>query len=67
VAYASARKYDEAIADFTKAIELDPEHEDAYRQRAYIYYHYTEQYRAALADYTRSMNWIQAHLMIQLA
>lgn len=58
-----------AIADFTKAIELDPENSDAYRWRGLIY-KIDSDYKAAIADFRACLKfepsdqYIQAELKI---
>ncbi|MBM4432468.1 MAG: tetratricopeptide repeat protein [Chloroflexi bacterium] len=47
-------EYDEAIDEFTKAIELDPAYADAYSNRGWAYA-ITEQYDRAIADYNRAI------------
>ena len=43
-----------AIADYTKAIELDPTYADAYYARGYVYSQ-TKNFKAAIADYTKEL------------
>ena len=37
IAFAKRREYDKAIADYDKAIDLDPKYAKAYYQRGYVY------------------------------
>jgi tetratricopeptide (TPR) repeat protein len=53
-AYQSQGKYEQAIADYTKAIELDPEYTYAYISRG-IAYADQEDYDQAIADYNQSI------------
>jgi tetratricopeptide (TPR) repeat protein len=45
------KDYDRAIADYTRAVRLNPQDVDAYYSRAYSYYE-KQEYEKALADYT---------------
>jgi tetratricopeptide (TPR) repeat protein len=54
VAYRMAGKLDEAMADFNKAIELDPKNADAYNSRGNLYLD-KKDYKAAIADYTQAI------------
>lgn len=49
-----AGKYDEAIANYTKAIELDPNFAGAYCNRA-IAYHQLKKYDLAIADFSKAI------------
>lgn len=51
---ASLERYEEAIADYTRAIELDPAYTAAYVNRGNVYDD-MERYEEALADYTRAI------------
>lgn len=53
-AYAETSEYAKAIADYTKAIELDPRQELAYFNRAYAYGE-TGDYDMAIADYSKAI------------
>ena len=53
-AYRSKRQYDEAIADLTKAIEIDPRDADAYNNRGYAYRR-KGQLDQAIADLTKAL------------
>ena len=53
-AYNEKRLYDNAIADFTKFIELDPNDAEAYYRRGGAYYG-NEDYDQAIADCTRAI------------
>ena len=46
-------EYDHAIADFSKAIELEPENVIAYGQRGIAYYYKGKSYRA-VDDFSKS-------------
>ena len=50
--YQEQGKHEEAIADYTKAIELDPNYTVAYKNRGWIYY-LQENYEQAIADYAK--------------
>ena len=54
VAYYYLQKYDLAIADYTKAVELDPKFAWAYHNRGLAYY-YLQKYNLAIADYTKAI------------
>jgi tetratricopeptide (TPR) repeat protein len=54
IAYAKRREYDQAIADYDKAIELDPKNAKAYYRRGYVYDIKGEHDRA-MADYNKAM------------
>ena len=54
IAYAKRREYDQAIADYDKAIDLDPKYAKAYYQRGYVYDIKGEHDRA-MADYNKAM------------
>ena len=45
---------DKALADFTKAISIAPKHHGYYSARAFVKEHHFEDYRGALADYTKA-------------
>ena len=47
-------QFDEAIAAYTRAIELDPESVTAYSNRGEAYYS-TGEYEEAIADYTKAI------------
>ncbi len=51
---AEAGQYEEAIAEFTKAIELDPSYARAYSSRGGAYFSKGE-YDKAIADYTKAI------------
>jgi len=53
-AYASKNEYDHAIADYTKAIEIDPTYVNAYNSRGIAYTNKGD-YRNAIADVTRAV------------
>jgi len=50
--YANKGMYDEAIAEFNKAIQIDPNHENAYYNRGRTYY-LKGNFDQAIADYTK--------------
>jgi len=50
----NSERYEEAIMAFSKAIEMNPKHADAYANRGGIWY-YKEQYEKAIADYTKAL------------
>ncbi len=50
----SLNKYDDAVADYTKAIELDPEESNGYINRANTYSK-QDKFEKALADYTKAI------------
>ncbi|MDE3304607.1 tetratricopeptide repeat protein, partial [Lacticaseibacillus paracasei] len=52
--------YEAAIADYTKAIELDGTQADYYKNRA-ITYHHMNDYKAAIADYTKAIELDGTH------
>ena len=48
-------EYQKAEADYTKAIELDPENDENYYIRGNFYRYYLEDYNKAIADYTKAI------------
>lgn len=48
-------RYEEAIADYTKAISLNPNSPDVYYSRAYILYYELKDYESAILDLTESI------------
>jgi tetratricopeptide (TPR) repeat protein len=48
------QKFDQAIAAFTKAIELDPKYADAYARRG-VAYNWKKENDAAIADFTKAI------------
>ena len=48
-------EYQKAEADYTKAIELDPENDENYYQRGYFYIYYLEDNDKAIADFTKAI------------
>lgn len=54
VALADAGQYDEAITEYTKAIELDPSYAQAYNNRG-VAYDNKGQYDLAIADYNKAI------------
>ena len=51
-AYQELKKYRQAIADYDRALELDPNDTTTYRDRGRAYYWHNE-YQQALSDYNR--------------
>ena len=47
-------EYDQAIADFAKALELNPNYADAYRVRG-LAYAYKKEYDQAVADFSKTL------------
>ena len=45
------KKYDQALADYAKCIELEPENEEPRGNRGVIYYNAKQDYKAAKADF----------------
>ena len=58
IAYAKKREYDRAIADYDKAIDLNPKNAKAYYQRGYVYDIKGERDRA-MADYNQAMRLLR--------
>jgi len=54
VAYGESGKVEEAIADYTKAVELNPESAEAYYNRG-IAYGKSGKVEEAIADYTKAI------------
>lgn len=54
-AWSNKGKYNRAIADYTKAIEIDPEYADAYHKRA-LAWKKKGNYKKAVADYKKAAN-----------
>jgi len=52
--YLSTRKYDKAIEDYTKSIELSPTNADAYYGRGRAYYYKMDQEKAT-ADFNKAI------------
>jgi tetratricopeptide (TPR) repeat protein len=50
-----AMKDDRALADFTRAIKINPKHDESYRERAEIYVE-RRQFDKAICDYTKAIN-----------
>ena len=55
VAYRKKHQYDRAIADYSKAINLNPKFANAYYNRGFIY-DVKRQYDRAIADYSKAIN-----------
>ena len=53
-AYGNLQQYQSALADFTQAIEINPQYADAYYSRG-ITYDNLQQYQSAIADYTQAI------------
>ena len=54
LAYHEKGHYDEAIADYSKAIEISPGYAEAYNNRG-VAYHNKRQYDEAIADYSKAI------------
>ena len=54
LAYSSAKKYDDAIKDFSKVISLEPRNVDGYLHRG-IAYRESKKYSQALADFNKAL------------
>jgi tetratricopeptide (TPR) repeat protein len=64
-AYASKKEYDQAIADYTKALEIDPKYISALNDRGLAYTSKGD-YERAIADVTRAASSLQnRHLGLQ--
>ena len=46
---------EQALADLTKAIQLDPDSEEAYSYRGVVFYNYKQDYNAAKADFDQAI------------
>jgi tetratricopeptide (TPR) repeat protein len=55
------KQYDKAIADYTKAIELDSNYADAYCNRGSVY-NTLQQYEKAVADYTKAIELVHCFI-----
>jgi tetratricopeptide (TPR) repeat protein len=53
--YADKEDYDNAIAEYSRAIELDPNSARAFHDRGYVYDYNKDDYDQAIADYTRAI------------
>jgi tetratricopeptide (TPR) repeat protein len=49
-----AKKFDEALVDFNKAMEIDPAFAEGYYNRGIVYYN-TKKYAEAIADYSKAI------------
>jgi tetratricopeptide (TPR) repeat protein len=49
------KKYEEAMADYTKAIDLEPNHVNAYMQRGTLGYRILKQYKGSLMDFDKAV------------
>jgi tetratricopeptide (TPR) repeat protein len=54
-AYRLLGQYDQANADFTWAIQLEPERDTAYYQRGILYNYFLEEYEQALNDFSQAI------------
>ncbi|MCL2185972.1 MAG: tetratricopeptide repeat protein [Treponema sp.] len=59
IAYQQKECFEEAIANFTKAIELDPQDYNLYHHRGWVY-RFNRQYEEAIADYTKAIEGSEA-------
>ena len=48
-------RYDEAIAEYTKAIEINPNYSTAYTNRGNVYFNHLMEYDLAIADYSKAI------------
>ena len=55
LSYANKRRYDEAIADYTTAINADPSHPHAYNNRGILFYERKNDLNRAKADYDKAI------------
>ena len=54
IAFYEKGQYDQAIAYFDKAIELNPRYADAYNNRGWVYY-INSQYDKAISNYNKAL------------
>jgi tetratricopeptide (TPR) repeat protein len=54
-AYYGKRQFDQAISDYTKALEIAPRLAVAYYKRGNVYYYTKGQYDQAISDYTTAI------------
>ncbi|WP_044034478.1 tetratricopeptide repeat protein, partial [Microcystis aeruginosa] len=52
--YYNQQKYDLALSDYSKAIELNPNFAEAYNNRG-VLYSYQQKYELALADFNKAI------------
>jgi tetratricopeptide (TPR) repeat protein len=52
-AFMKEARYDEAISDFTRAIEINPKHADAHYARGVVHY-YKKDYQKSLDDFNKA-------------
>lgn len=55
VSYETSGQYDLAVAEYTKAIEINPQYAKAYISRGAIYYSRKNQYDLAIGDYAKAI------------
>src|SRR5438105_6394118 len=60
VAHRKAGHYEDAISDYTQALQLDPKYAFAYNNRGFAYYN-LKQYDKALADYDQALQLDPKH------
>jgi len=53
-AYRSQKKYNEAIADYSKSLEIKPD-ANTYAKRGYTYVMYLHDYEKGIADYEQAL------------
>ncbi|MFM6787580.1 MAG: tetratricopeptide repeat protein, partial [Microcystis panniformis] len=52
--YSDLQKYDLALSDYSKAIEINPNYAEAYLNRGNLYYN-QQKYELALSDYSKAI------------
>ncbi|MCA9891205.1 MAG: tetratricopeptide repeat protein, partial [Anaerolineae bacterium] len=60
LAYYELKQYEQAIADYDKAIQLEPQYASAYYNRGLAYYMLNE-YDLAIADYEAALKFDPNH------